>query len=72
VTALRSGARMLVDTRLLAAARSGAGVNQIAAPGSDAARLQLYTLEEIGTRFGLRALHRDAAGFVVVELTPRR
>ena len=71
---LRAGDRMLLDQGALAALRPGEGRDAArqARPGAAIAPIQLWTLAQIARRFTLKPIHRDQAGFVVVELTPRR
>jgi hypothetical protein len=76
VAGLRAGDRLLLDEGMLAGlamvrADPDFGPLEPAAPGSAAAPLQLFTLQEIHERFRLRPIHRSPLGFVVVELAER-
>jgi hypothetical protein len=77
VQELRPGERMLLDTGALdtlAAAGSDPTSNLVRGltPGAPVSPLQVFALQQIAERFRLRPIHRDRAGFVVVELVPRR
>jgi hypothetical protein len=77
VQELRPGERMLLDRGALATL-AAAGRDPTSTlvrgltPGAPVSPLQVFALQQIDERFRLRPIHRDGAGFVVVELVPRR
>ena len=76
VAKLRPGQRLLLDAgglATLAAAEAAGGSNALGRPrpGSTAAPLQTWTLEQIDRRFRLQPIYRDGQGFVVVQLARR-
>jgi hypothetical protein len=77
VEELRPGERMLLDRGALdtlAAAGPDLRSNLVRGltPGAPVSPLQVYALQKIEERFRLRPIHRDGAGFTVVQLVPRR
>jgi hypothetical protein len=77
VAALRPGSLLLTQTsglREIASLRSRAVSRVLASLTATGvfAPLQEYALKRIGQRFRLRPVHRDATGFVVARLVPRR
>ena len=75
ISALRAGARILVDRPHLAAlavVRRNPRSRLLTRPGPGTSSLQVWTLREIDRRFRLRTVARDPSGrLVVVELAPR-
>ncbi len=77
VARLRPGDRLLTQTdglRTLATLRAQPARDAVTDPvhASPLAPLQQWVLQRIGERYDLAVVHRDADGFIVASLTPRR
>jgi hypothetical protein len=77
VEELRPGDRLLMQTvalEVLAAYRAQPSRDPLADPVNQKllAPLQEWALKRIGQRFGIRVIHRDDQGFVVVTLVPSK
>jgi len=73
---LRPGDRLLTQAsglRAFARLRAQPSADPLSSPlARDLAPLQLWILQQVGRRFDLDVIYRDAQGYVVTKLAPRR